>query len=109
MFIVSVAQHIKFGDLSIQHGGIPLSSDAPAEEMEIDFGDDTRLPNGVEPGNVSRLSRDEERALARDSTAGFAGTLLNQSASFRRLKQDRAPRLDHIALQAGTRAVRKPS
>lgn len=74
MFIVSVAQHIKFGDLSIQQGGIPLSSDAPAEEvMDVSSRDDLQLPNGVEPGNTPKLSREEERALARDSTAGFAG------------------------------------
>lgn len=73
MFIVSVVQHIKIGDLSIQQGGVPLSS-APAEDMmEVDGQNDVRLPDGIEVGETPTLSREEERTLARDSTAGFAG------------------------------------
>ena len=70
MFIVSVVQHMKIGDLSIQQGGKPLSS-TPAEMMEIDGHDDSQLPSGS--GETPVLSREEERALVRDSTAGFAG------------------------------------
>lgn len=74
MFIVSVVQHMKIGDLSIQQGGVPLSS-APAEDMmELDAQpDDSRLPDGTDVGETPTLSREEERTLARDSTAGFAG------------------------------------
>lgn len=69
MFIVAAVQHIKLGDLSIHQSGIPLTDDAGP--MEIDD-DDTQLPAGVETG-MPALSRSEERALTRDSTAGFAG------------------------------------
>ena len=74
MFIVSVVQHIKIGDLSIQQGGVPLSS-APVEDMmDVDGQQDgSRLPDGTEIGETPTLSREEEQTLARDSTAGFAG------------------------------------
>ena len=35
------------------------------------------IPEGTEPGGIA-LSREEERALARDSTAGFAGTVFQR-------------------------------
>lgn len=74
MFIVSVVQRIKIGDLSIQQGGVPLSSAGAEDMMDIDNkGDNTRLPDGTEVGETPTLSKEEERALARDSTAGFAG------------------------------------
>lgn len=38
--------------------------------MQVDS--DTRLPDGIEDG-ASVLSRADERALARESTAAFAG------------------------------------
>ena len=71
MFIVSVVQHMKIGDLSIQQGGVPLSSTPAEEMMEIDGVSGEILPSGT--GETPVLSREEERALARDSTAGFAG------------------------------------
>lgn len=73
MFIVSVVQHMKIGDLSMQQGGVPLSSGPAEDMMEMDGQDDSRLPDGVEAGEAPTLSREEERTLARDSTAGFAG------------------------------------
>lgn len=73
MFIASVVQHIKIGDLSMQQGGIPLSGEPAEDMMEIDGGNSERLPDGVELGETPTLSREDERALARDSTAGFAG------------------------------------
>lgn len=74
MFIVSVVQHMKIGDLSIQQGGVPLSSTPAEEMMEIDAQpSDAHLPDGTEPGENPTLSREEERTLARESTAGFAG------------------------------------
>ena len=74
MFIVSVVQHMKIGDLSIQQGGVPLSSTPAEEMMDVDTQpSDTHLPDGTEPGESPTLSREEERTLARESTAGFAG------------------------------------
>lgn len=69
MFIVSTVQHIKLGDLSIHQSGAPLVDDAGL--MDVDD-DPTQLPAGVEAG-MPTLSKSEERALARDNTAGFAG------------------------------------
>ncbi|KDQ54780.1 hypothetical protein JAAARDRAFT_134622 [Jaapia argillacea MUCL 33604] len=70
MFIVSAVQHIKIGDLSIQQTGLSFSTDAPAEDM-MNIDEQSGLPNGVE-GNGLVLSREDERALVRDSTASFA-------------------------------------
>lgn len=73
MFIVSVIQHIKIGDLSMHHSGVAFTGDTPGDEI-MDIGDtDVRLPDGTEPGETPTLSREEERSLVRDSTAGFAG------------------------------------
>lgn len=72
MFIIGVAQSIKIGDLSLHHAGVALSGDAPPEEV-MDINEDSeRLPEGTEMGMTPRLSRQEERSLARDSTAAFA-------------------------------------
>lgn len=71
MFIVSVVQHMKIGDLSIQQGGMPLSSTPAEQMMDIDSNKEDLLPLGS--GETPVLSREEERALARDSTANFAG------------------------------------
>ena len=69
MFIVSVVQHIRIGDLS--QAGVSLSGDDPGfNAMDVD---DDRLPEGTEPGDTPRLSRSEERLLVRDSTASFVG------------------------------------
>jgi proteasome activator subunit 4 len=71
MFITAVVQAgVKIGDSSNQVG-LSLGSDAPGEEMIIDDGL-IGVPEGAEPG-MSILNREEERSLARDSTAGFAG------------------------------------
>lgn len=72
MFIVSVVQHIKIGDLSGQHSGSvnPLVGDGPADGM-MDV-DTVELPEGTEPGDTPSFSREEERSLVRDSTANFA-------------------------------------
>lgn len=74
MFIVSVAQHMKIGDLS--HSGLDLSSDAPSEALMDTTPDEHHIPEGIETGDPLVLSRQEERALTRDSTAGFAGGYL---------------------------------
>ncbi|KAI0702440.1 ARM repeat-containing protein [Cytidiella melzeri] len=72
MFIASVVQHMKIGDLSMQQGGMPLSGDTADEMMEDDNSEGVRLPDGTEQGPNVRLSREEERTLARESTASFA-------------------------------------
>ncbi|CAA7258771.1 unnamed protein product [Cyclocybe aegerita] len=68
MFIVSVVQHIKIGDLS--QSGMSFSGDEPDDSMDVD--DVDHLPEGTDVGDVPRLSRAEERSLVRDSTASFA-------------------------------------
>jgi proteasome activator subunit 4 len=75
MFIVSAVQLVKIGDLSMEQAGVPLSSsDTPAEDMmDADEDDAIQLPDGTETASQV-LSRDEERVLARESTAAFAGT-----------------------------------
>ena len=79
MFIVAaVRAGIKFGDLSHQ-AGLSLNSDAPGEEMSVDE-EFVGVPEGMEPG-TQVLSREEERALVRDSTAGFAGKPRNSRSS----------------------------
>lgn len=72
-FIVSVVQHVKLGDISMHHSGFALSGDAPGEDlMEVDH-EGAQLPHGVEMNPFVALSREEERTLVRESTAGFAG------------------------------------
>jgi len=70
MFIVSVVQHIKIGDLS--QSGFSFSDEPGDDRMDVD--DVEHLPDGIEPGAMPQLSRAEERSLVRDSTAGFAGS-----------------------------------
>ena len=75
MFICAAVQHLKIGDLSVhvQASNI-LVSDAPsgAEPMDVDA--EGHVPEGVD-GRSPSLA--EERSIARDSTAGFAGIPLN--------------------------------
>jgi proteasome activator subunit 4 len=74
MFIVSVVQHIKIGDLS--QSGLSFAGDGvPGDDM-MDVDDVDHLPDGTEVGDEPRLSRSEERSLVRDSTASFAGGLI---------------------------------
>src|ERR1700753_2090351 len=75
MFITAIVKAgIKIGDIA-HHAGLALASDAPGDEMMAIDQEDITIPDGTEPGG-HRLSREEERALVRDSTAGFAGTKL---------------------------------
>ena len=70
MFISSVVQHIEIADVSMHQVGVDLTSEAPVEEpMDVD---QTQLPSGVDAPGMPTLSREEERALTRESTAGFA-------------------------------------
>ncbi|KAF7306621.1 hypothetical protein MIND_00453500 [Mycena indigotica] len=77
-FIVSAIQHIRIGDLSNKTSGSAFDE----ELMEVDGTDSTPFPSGTEPGDVPMLSKDEERALVRDSTAAFADWV---TALFRRV------------------------
>ena len=53
--------------------GVDLSSDAPAEDiMDVDPATAEQLPAGVDAPGMPTLSREEERALARESTAAWA-------------------------------------
>ncbi|KAG6889358.1 hypothetical protein C0995_001423 [Termitomyces sp. Mi166 len=67
MFIVSVVQHIKLGDLTKSSSGISYFSDDTNAIMDNVFdvrqGADTDMP---------ALSKEEARSLVRDSTASFA-------------------------------------
>ncbi|KAF5375146.1 hypothetical protein D9758_000062 [Tetrapyrgos nigripes] len=69
MFVSAILQNIKVGDLSIHQSGHPLTEDFN-ENMDVDQ-DTTQLPAGTEAG-MPALSRSDERALVRDSTAAFA-------------------------------------
>ncbi|ESK98497.1 membrane protein [Moniliophthora roreri MCA 2997] len=69
MFIVGVMQNIRAGDLSIHQSGMPLTDDGIGH-MDVDQ-DSIELPTGTERG-MPALSREEERALVRDSTAVFS-------------------------------------
>lgn len=73
MFIVSAIQHVKIGDLSMHQSGVPLTDDVPDDAMAVD--EDIHLPLGTE-SEMPVLSRADERALARDSTAAFADWVL---------------------------------
>jgi hypothetical protein len=71
MFVVAALQHIKIGDV-MRHPAVPLSSDAPAEDVNMTNGD-TSMPDGIDAGEERQPSREEEDALIRESTAGFTG------------------------------------
>jgi proteasome activator subunit 4 len=77
MFIVSVIQHVKIGDLSMHQSGFSLSGDAPGEDVMDTSDDQEQLPSGTEIGQFPIFSKGEERTLVRDSTAGFAGEWLS--------------------------------
>ncbi|KAJ6627278.1 hypothetical protein B0H10DRAFT_1780024 [Mycena sp. CBHHK59/15] len=69
-FIVAAIQHIRIGDLSTHKSGLPAFDE---EMMDVDADTDpTPFPTGTEMGDTPVLSKDEERTLVRDSTAGFA-------------------------------------
>jgi proteasome activator subunit 4 len=74
-FLIEISQYIKFGDLTSR--SITLSADVDSSTpLNVDFpngfsitlGDDPIQP---EPDDYPLLSRDEEDALLRESTAGF--------------------------------------
>jgi proteasome activator subunit 4 len=70
-FIIAAVRHVKIGDLSNQPG-LSLAGDAPPDAVTV-IDSESTVPVGNEMGYASVLSKSEERALVRDSTAGFAG------------------------------------
>ena len=76
MFICSAVQHIKIGDLSMHAATSTSFISSDVGSMDIDASE-TQLPSGIEESQAiaqgSAYSREEERTLARESTAGFAG------------------------------------
>jgi hypothetical protein len=71
MFISAVVQNLKIGDLSSSQPGLSFSNDVPGENTGVDDG--IHLLDGTEH-TYPTLNKAEERILARESTAGFAGT-----------------------------------
>ncbi|KAJ6519492.1 hypothetical protein C8R45DRAFT_852433 [Mycena sanguinolenta] len=72
-FIVAAIQHVRVGDLSMHTSALPAYDE---EMMDVDGmnvdPDAAPFPTGTELGDTPMLSREEERTLVRDSTAGFA-------------------------------------
>lgn len=56
----------------MHQSGFALSGDTPSEDLMELNKDETQLPEGSESPFVA-LSGEEERALVRESTSGFAG------------------------------------
>jgi len=72
MFISAAISNIKVGDLT-GYTALTLGDDAPGEEVNMEV-DETMMPDGPEELNP-RLDHSEERALLRDSTASFPGSI----------------------------------
>lgn len=69
-FIISVVQHLKIGDLTKEQSRLSHSSDdEDAMECEQEYSQSV-------DADVPVLSREDERSLVRDSTAGFAGNFI---------------------------------
>ncbi|KAG6910583.1 hypothetical protein DXG01_009534 [Tephrocybe rancida] len=69
VFIVSVVQHIKIGDLTQFASGVSYSS----SDTDIIMDDDRDFSQGADT-DIPALSKEEERSLVRDTTASFAAT-----------------------------------
>jgi hypothetical protein len=103
MFIAAVTQAgIKIGDLTHQAG---MTFESHAEGLVTDV-EMIGVPEGVEPGD-SALSREDERALVRDSTAGFAGAHPRPDVCCG--GQTSFCRLGRLTVQEGFRTVRESS
>src|SRR5438105_1153393 len=101
MFIISVVQHMKLGDLSSLQSGAPFTDDILADnEMRVD----AEFPQGTEHG-MPALSLDEERTLVRDSTSGFAGECSWNYSSSALIHH----RLGDLSISSGPSSLRTPS
>ncbi|KAF5377581.1 hypothetical protein D9615_005140 [Tricholomella constricta] len=67
VFIVSVVQHIKIGDLTKYQSGILY----PSTDTDVVMGADDDYGQGADTA-IPTLSKEEERTLVRESTASFA-------------------------------------
>lgn len=81
---------------------ILATDDVAAEMMDID----TQLPDGVDI-NEPTLTKDEERALVRESTAGFAGECDHCSGRVSRIALTLIYRLGSLALSTRFGIVRE--
>ncbi|KAJ3537454.1 hypothetical protein NMY22_g5581 [Coprinellus aureogranulatus] len=68
MFVTEAVKLIAIADVSATQVGGSFD-----DGMDVDEHVD-HIPDGMEPGDASTLSREEERSLVKDSTASFAGT-----------------------------------
>ncbi|KAI0728586.1 ARM repeat-containing protein [Fomitopsis betulina] len=83
MFVSSVVQYIRIGDVSMHSSGVPLTDDATAGEMiDVDHTVVEHLPDHAVEAGASVMSKEEERAAARESTTAFADWV---TALFRRV------------------------
>ncbi|KAH9937428.1 ARM repeat-containing protein [Fomitopsis serialis] len=83
MFISSVVQHIRIGDVSMHSAGVPLTDDAAAGEMmDVDHAAGSQLPDRAVGAGAPIMNKEEERAAARESTTAFADWV---TALFRRV------------------------
>jgi hypothetical protein len=98
MFIISAVQHFKIGDLS----GIHPSNDALGDEMY-----DTQLPDRSQ--DMGSLTLDDERALARDSTAGFAGSYHSNVIPYNDYRLKISFRLGRLFVPKSACTLREPS
>lgn len=57
----------------MHRAGLALSGDVPSEDLTELDNDEAQLPGGIEMSPFISLSKEEERALVRESTSGFAG------------------------------------
>lgn len=70
MFIIAALQNVKIADLT-KTSRAAVQPEEIGDIVTVDPGE--RLPHGTEGGPEQVLDTAEERALVRDSTAGFAG------------------------------------
>ena len=108
MFIVAVIQHIKIGDLSMRQSSFSLC-DTPAEDMMDTSDDYEQLQHGAEVGHFPIFSKDQERTLTRDSTAGFAGEVFLLLLYLTPRPDPIRQRLGDLSLQTSSCFVREPS
>lgn len=76
MFLVAVLQNIKIVDLTTIDRDSSIATDDGMTDAAIN-GIENKLPDGIDPGSTQVLNKSEERALVRESTAGFTGSYVS--------------------------------
>lgn len=84
--------------------GLTLSGDVPPEDS-MDVDEDARMPDGREDVGMPALSLAEERILARESTASFAGTISPDSIRLNLLMSVCVGRLGHFTFPTNPRCL----